>query len=89
MMIGGCISSMMIVMLRQASRGGSVKVCQARDEDGPLRSGGGGSVREELGSGGTAATRESGGGTGIGEGTEKGTGMQSVKKNNHRVAIKH
>ena len=82
---------MMIVTLHQASRGGRVKVCQAQGEDGPLRSGGGGTVREELGSGGTAATRGSGGETEIGAEIEKGTGMQNVKKkyphNYHKSSI--
>lgn len=71
----------MIVMLHQASRGGRVKACQAQDEDGHLQNAGGGSVREELDSGGTAVTRESGGETEVEVETERGIGMQSMKKN--------
>ena len=76
----------MIVTLHQASRGGRVKVCQARDEDGPLRSGGGGTVREEQGSGGTAVTRESGGETEIGAEIEKGTGIYA-KCEDHKPCL--
>ena len=71
---------MMIVMLHQASRGGCVKACQVQDEAGHLQSAGGESVGGELGSGGTAVTRESGEGTEIEVETERGIGMQSVKK---------